>query len=140
MTLDLEIRLWPQPWRPRSRGIDVLTIQRRSFEYSSVSIAALTIQRENHSLRVLVACLLGLSKHAHRVLLHFFPNRGVLIDRMGLTVNSVRVRLVWECFDLRRARRHDKAVTLVLSRSDVRGEKVMVRIHWRRRIYWRHLL
>ena len=55
-------------------------------------------------------------------------------------MNSVRVRLVWECFDLRRARRHDKAVTLVLSRSDVRGEKVMVRIHWRRRIYWRHLL
>ena len=78
--------------------------------------------------------------HAHRVLLHFFPNREVLIDRMGLTVNSVRVRLVRECFDLRRARRHDKAVTLVLSRSDVRGEKVMVRIHWRRRIYWRHLL
>ena len=58
---------------------------------------------------------------------------------MGLTVNSVRVRLVWECFDLRRARCHDKAATLVLSRSDVRGEKVKARMHWRQRIHWRHL-
>ena len=71
---------------------------------------------------------------------HRRRSAAILAVASSLTVNSVRVRLVRECFDLRRARRHDKAATLVLSRSDVRGEKVMVRIHWRRRIYWRHLL
>ena len=41
---------------------------------------------------------------------------------------------------LHRARRHDKAATLVLPRSDVRGEKVKARIHWRQRIHRRQFL
>ena len=42
-----------------------------------------------------------------------------------------RSRLVQDGFDLCRGRRHGKVATLVLSRSDVRSEKVQMRIHQR---------